>query len=233
MSAARLGQSSEVGSLSAGGGLSLRAGRGGSRGVAQDAELAANLEQYRTDVNAVLLGSPPPTRRAALRNDFRAIAEAGFEVDKEALATVADDLLEALADDTFTSEEEATIQAAFNALFTDSTVDQALIDQAFDDFVAVADNLNIDATELATLSADREAIAADYARLGIDRSVPSNLDLILSSRRLGHLELGAAIGTRHDLALHGIGADGHLGVALGTFGQLIPSRMINMICREA
>src|SRR6059036_1369894 len=37
--------------------------------------------------------------------------------------------------------------------------------------------------------------------------------------RLRDFELGAAIRARHDLALHGISTDGHLGVALGTLGH--------------
>src|SRR5512132_3649147 len=40
--------------------------------------------------------------------------------------------------------------------------------------------------------------------------------------RLGHLELRPAVAARHDLALHGIAADGHLAVALRTLGQRIP-----------
>src|SRR5581483_8986573 len=35
-------------------------------------------------------------------------------------------------------------------------------------------------------------------------------------RRRGDLELGAAVGARDDLALHGIGADGDVAVAFGT-----------------
>src|SRR5436190_19089515 len=38
-------------------------------------------------------------------------------------------------------------------------------------------------------------------------------------RRRGHLELRAAVRARDDLALHRVGADGHLGVALGTLGH--------------
>src|SRR6266850_1471959 len=34
-----------------------------------------------------------------------------------------------------------------------------------------------------------------------------------------HLELRAAIRARDDLALHGVGADGHVGIALGTLGH--------------
>ncbi|MEJ7638360.1 MAG: hypothetical protein WKF75_10395 [Singulisphaera sp.] len=54
--------------------------------------------------------------------------------------------------------------------------------ETFADFGTVADNPNVDATELATLTADWDAIAADYARLGIAGNVPSSLDLILSAR---------------------------------------------------
>ena len=50
--------------------------------------------------------------------------------------------------------------------------------------MTVADNLNVDATELATLTADGHAIAADCARLGIAGNVPSSLDLVLSARRV-------------------------------------------------
>ena len=93
---------------------------------------------------------------------------------------MADTLLTALADESFTTEEQATVQAAFNALFTGSTVDQTLIDQAYTAFVAVADSLNIDQTELDDLNADRLAISNYYTNLGITARVPSSLDLILS-----------------------------------------------------
>src|SRR2546428_12145573 len=35
-------------------------------------------------------------------------------------------------------------------------------------------------------------------------------------RGLLDLELGAAVGARHDLAFHGVGSDGDVGIALGT-----------------
>src|SRR5512135_334975 len=38
------------------------------------------------------------------------------------------------------------------------------------------------------------------------------------------LELGAAVGARDDLALHGIGTDGHVGVALRTLRHCFPPR---------
>ena len=74
----------------------------------------------------------------------------------------------------------APARVAFNALFTGSTVDQTLIDQAYTPSVAVADSLDINATELAELNAARLAISNYYTGLGITARVPSSLDLILS-----------------------------------------------------
>jgi hypothetical protein len=178
---ARGGQGVQVGSLSSGGGASLRGGRGGSRGVAQDAELTTLLDAYRADVNSILLGSSATdAQRQALSNAFRAISTAGFEVDKDALAPVADSLLAALADGSLSAAEQESVQTAFNALFADSAVDETLISEAFAAFVAVADNLDIDQAELDDLNADRQAISDYYTGLGITARVPSSLDLILS-----------------------------------------------------
>src|SRR6267143_1702659 len=41
-------------------------------------------------------------------------------------------------------------------------------------------------------------------------------------RGLLHLELGAAVGARHDLAFHGVGSDGDVGIALGTLRHGFP-----------
>jgi hypothetical protein len=171
------------GLLSSGGGASLRGGRGRTRGTIQDAALTALVDAYRADVDAILLGSSATdAQRQALSNAFRAISAAGFEVDKDALAAVADTLLTALADENFTTEERATVRADFNDLFTGSAVDQAPIDQAYTAFVAVADSLDIDRMELDDLNADRQAMSDYYTNLGISARVPSSLDLILSGR---------------------------------------------------
>src|SRR3989475_7596969 len=37
-----------------------------------------------------------------------------------------------------------------------------------------------------------------------------------------HLELGAAVRARHDLAFHGVGSDGDVGIALGTLRHGFP-----------
>lgn len=153
----------------------------------QDAsQLMTDLEQYWTDVQSVLVGSSATdAMRTTLASDFRAIAETGFRVDRDALADVADSLLTALADDSFTEEEQASVRAAFDNLFAEATLDQALIDQAYDDLVTLADNLNMDSDELAALDSDRSAILDDLDGLGIDGPVFSNLDLILMSAGFG------------------------------------------------
>src|SRR2546430_2484800 len=66
-----------------------------------------------------------------------------------------------------------------------------------------------------------------------ERSTPTRASLTpvffgLGSERQGerpcllHLELRATVRTGDDLAFHGIGADGHVGVAFGTLRHLIP-----------
>lgn len=160
-------------------------GRAGRRGV-QDADLTAHLQQLQTDINSVLSGSAvTDAQRLALRTDLRAIADAGFKLDRTALATVVDSLLTTLADGTYDSD--ATVadanRTAFNNLFTDSGLNQTLIDRTYTDIVAVARNLNISTEELSTLSADRAAIQADLTRLGLSTAKgfsQSNLDLIIA-----------------------------------------------------
>jgi hypothetical protein len=156
----------------------------------QDAQLAQHQQTLQTDLNGALAGSTvTDAQRLALKNDLRAIVQAGVTVNKTALATVADSLLTALADGTYDAKQ-ASIQAAFTAAFTGAsgaalTTDQAaLVATAFGDFVTVARGLNLDSTELTTLAADRSAIQADLTRLGITstngHAQSSNLDLIVS-----------------------------------------------------
>ena len=175
-----------------GGPLALRGGsfRRGGRGFIGDEQLREDLQQLRTDLTAVLGGSAvTDAQRLALRTDFRSIAETGFRVDKEALGTVVDSLLTALADGSYDSDATVaqSIQDSFEALFADSSVDQTLVDQTYADLVAVARGLDISTEELETLAADREAIQADLERLGIDATIgqgpgwsTTNLDLVLS-----------------------------------------------------
>src|SRR5439155_2865107 len=110
--------------------------------------------------------------------------QASLTADKSALATVADNLLTAIADGSYDSNTAtaASIKTAFTAAFSGTSVDQTQIDQAFTDFVAVARGLNLSTPELTTLAGDRTAIQADLTRLGIsttDGHQSSNLDLIL------------------------------------------------------
>ena len=182
-------QTADVGSASAGRGLKGggRHGRGGGGGFVQDEQLAADLQQLRTDVQAIITGSSvTDAQRQALKTDLRSIAQTGFRIDREALAKVADELIAALADGTYDSDASVaqSIQDSFTALFTDSTVEQALIDQTYADFVAVARALNITSDELQTLADDRAAIEADFTRLGLDSTrIPhfgsTSLELIL------------------------------------------------------
>jgi hypothetical protein len=192
--AARTSQVSTTANL-AGQALAARGGIRGARagslssgtGASQDTQLTTDLQKLRTNLNAVLAGSgATDAQRLALRTDFRSISEAGFQVNKDGLATVADSVLTALANGADPATDTA-IQTAFNAQFTGGTDTSGLIAQAYTDFVAVARALNLDATELSTLAADRTAIAADYTRLGITGRTPTpDLDLILSGVG-GHL----------------------------------------------
>jgi hypothetical protein len=155
---------------------------GSTTGTTQDAQLTADLTKLRTDINAVFAGSgATDAQRLALSNDLRAIRTAGFTVDKTALAAVADSVLTDIANGADPTTD-ATLQSSFSAAFSGGTDTSGLIAKAYTDFVSVARALNIDnTTELPALSADRSAIAADYARLGITpRDVSSNLDLVLS-----------------------------------------------------
>jgi hypothetical protein len=160
----------------------------GRGGPVQDAQLQVNLETLRTDTNAVLIGSAvTDAQRLALGNDLRAIAQAGFQIDRTAFGKVADSLLTALADGTYDADatRAAAIGQSFQDLFANSSVDRTRIDATYTDLVAVARGLNVSTDELNTLAADRAAIQADLTRLGIDTSTDhgsgtgSNLELIL------------------------------------------------------
>lgn len=174
----RFGQppSADVGSVSTARGMQGlgRQNRGGGPrggGMVQDAQLTADLQKFRTDIQAVVSGSTvTDAQRQALKTDLRSIAQTGFRIDRQAMATVADDLVKALADGSYDSDPAAAqgIQDSFNALFAGSTVSQTLIDQTYADLVTVTRNLNISSEELQTLADDRAAIEADLTRLGID-----------------------------------------------------------------
>lgn len=159
---------------------------GAGLGSVQDEQLASELETLRTDVGAVLSGSAvTDAQRLAPRTDLRTLAAAGFRFDKATLAPVVDSLLAALADGTYDSDAavSAANRAAFTALFSGSSVSQATIDRTYTDIVAVARGLDISTDELNTLAADREAIQASLARLGITSTRgagQTNLDFILS-----------------------------------------------------
>jgi hypothetical protein len=188
LSKAQSAQTSATGSTA-----SLPGGNGGGCGVAggvQDAQLAQHQQTLQTDLNAALAGSTvTDAQRLALKNDLRAIVQAGVTVNKTALATVADSLLTALANGTYDANQ-ASIRGAFTAAFTGAsgaalTTDQAaLVATAYGDFVTVARGLNLDSTGLTTLATDRAAIQADLTRLGITstngHAQSSNLDLIVS-----------------------------------------------------
>lgn len=173
------------------GGFGGPGGRWG--GGVRDTQLAADLKSYQTAATAVLKGSSvTDADREALRDAFDALREAGVTYDHDALATVADGVLSALAD----SDDSTTAESNRDAFLTafsgatgdddsDSTLtddETALANASFDAFVAVADKLDVDSDELSALATAREAIAADYIRLGIAGVAPSDLDLILGGR---------------------------------------------------
>jgi hypothetical protein len=165
------------------------AGRHGGPGAVQDAQFQADMETLRADTQAVLAGSTvTDAQRLALGDDLRAIARAGFEIDRTAFGAVADSLLTALADGTYDSDPTvaAAIEQSFKDLFTGSSVEGTLVQTTYDDFVAVARGLNVSTDELSKLAADRAAIQADLTRLGLDTTATghgpgqgTNLELIL------------------------------------------------------
>ncbi|MDG3008073.1 hypothetical protein [Paludisphaera mucosa] len=161
-------------------------GGGGGGSVARDSQLAADLKTYQAAATSLLRGSAvTDAQRVALHDAFGAVQTAGVTYDKAALATVADNVLTALADtDAATTPE--SYRADFVAAFTGSGADGALttdelalVNTAFDAFVTVADNLDADSTELSALTTARAAITADYTRLGITGAAPTSLELIL------------------------------------------------------
>ena len=172
--------------------LTLNGGSAGAcdvgLGATRDAQLTAELQTLRTDVNAALAGSSATdAQRLALRTDLQGLAGSGFRFDRATLAPVVDSVLTTLADGTYDSDATvaAANQAAFTALFSANTsVTQTTIDQTYADVVAIARGLNLSTEELSTLATDRAAIAASLARLGITTTnhdpAQTNLDFILS-----------------------------------------------------
>jgi hypothetical protein len=166
-----------------------------AQGSVQDEQLAEHQETLRTDLDAVV-GESAVTdgQRWAFKKDVRSLAEAGLPLDPEALSSVADGLLTAIADGSFEANQE-TIRGEFAATFTESSDDSddsdalsdkevALVNQTFDHFVAIAKGLNLTTDKLDVLTADRKAIQDDLERLEISTTgtpaPDSNLDLILS-----------------------------------------------------
>lgn len=145
---------------STGGTTDTGSDRRGPGGV-QDAQLATDLQQLRTDTQAVLSGSTvSDTQRQALASSMRALRDAGATFDRTKLGAVADGVLTALA-----SGSDAT-KADFAAALTSSKpIDPNLIDTAYNNLVTVARGLNLSTDELNTLASDRAAIKADFDRL--------------------------------------------------------------------
>ncbi len=165
-------------------------------GGVKDTQLAADLKTYQTTVNSVYQGSSvTDAQRLALRDAFSAVKQAGVTYDPTKLAAVADTVLASLADsDSSTTPEtsRADFLAAFSGATSSTDTDKTLTDDetklvntAFDAFVAVAEGLSVDSTELSALATARAAIAADYTRLNLTATPPQNLDLILGGPGFG------------------------------------------------
>lgn len=164
-------------------------------GFTQDAQLATDLQSYQTAATNVVSGSSvTDAQRHTLQQGFQAIRTAGVQVDQTKLATVASNIVSSIASGS-TTNPPSSYQSDFVAAFTGTadssgaltTDQQTLVNGAFDAFVAVATNLNIDTAKLDALTTASDAIAADYTRLGINQQAPTPLDLILGDPLAGPL----------------------------------------------
>ncbi len=171
-----------------------RGPKGPDAALMQDPQLRTHVDQLRKDTRAVLAGSAvTDAQRQALGDALGALRAADATVDPARLATVGDRLLTALADGT--SEAGATtLKADFAAAITGTSLDSTLVDTAYEGVLTVARSLNVSTDELIALAADRAAIQADLARLGVDPTDgpgghgpggDSNVELILSPGGMG------------------------------------------------
>lgn len=133
----------------------------------QNTQLQTDIQQLRTDIGTVYSNSSvTDSQRQALATDFQALHTAGVTVDISQLQTVATELLTALANGTYL-DNASTIQSDFIAAFSGAsgaalTTDQAaLVDTAYNDFLAVAQNLNITPDELSAITTDLSNIQND------------------------------------------------------------------------
>ncbi len=98
----------------------------------------------------------------ALKADDVAIAKTGVLLDAAALKNVENEIVTAVNN---TTPDTTQAQSDFNALFANSGVPQATIDQAFTDLVKVITDSKVTPTDLATIAADQTALQADQANL--------------------------------------------------------------------
>jgi uncharacterized protein YukE len=163
----------------------------------QDSPLATALDKLSSDLQAIAAKSGVTLNDLRdLLADERAIAEAGFRPDATALQDAVGKLATAVASGADTGEA----QAAFNALFADSSVGQETIDKAFADLVQTIQNSHVTADDLQTIADDRQAVqtaleSLDRERAGTSPSGPG----------------GSLLGTLADLGIVGDG----LGYAFG------------------
>ncbi len=133
----------------------------------QDSPLATALDKLSSDLQAIAAKSGVTLNDLRdLLADERAIAEAGFQPDATALQDAVGKLATAVASGADTGEA----QAAFNALFADSSVGQETIDKAFADLVQTIQDSHVTADDLQTIADDRQAVQTALESLDQERS---------------------------------------------------------------
>jgi hypothetical protein len=109
----------------------------------------------------------------SLRADEVAIAKSDAQVDPKAFNEAVSDLATAVVSGADTAEAEA----AFRALFADSTIDQAIVDKAYADLVRTVQNSKVTADELTALTEAKVAIKADLEAIrAAAPDVPGDVD---------------------------------------------------------
>jgi len=134
----------------------------GPAGGTQSNQLQTDLDKLRTDQQAVTAKSAVTSDDLdQLKTDSQNITTAGFNFDPKTLQATINSLVAAVAGGTATTQA----QSDFNALFSKSSVSQAVVDKTFTDLVQTIQDSKITAADATLIVADQTAVQADFAAL--------------------------------------------------------------------
>jgi hypothetical protein len=138
-------------------------------GIPMGAGSGSTISQLRSDWQTLLtelqsLASKSSVTVADVESvviDSQAIAQAGYQFDRQDLKSVVSELATAVAGGTSTAQA----QTDFNNLFSGSSVSTTVITNTFNDLVKTITDSGVTTTDLSTVASDEAAIQADLSNL--------------------------------------------------------------------